>query len=460
MKLIVIVSDTFRYDHIGASGNQWIKTPELDALASESVLFERQYTASFPTIPQRTDLMTGRYTFGFRGWTRLMPEDVMLAEVLKEAGYGTQLIADTSHLIRSNFSRGFDGWFISRGQEGDIPFTRFNYEYPERISDPAKSRLRTSPTGEEIPFPNLNAWINREWSWEEDRFPAVTARHVSKWLEENYKRDDFFLWVDMFDPHEPWNPPEYLVDLYDPDYEGPPMLHPNYGHASDYTDAELNNLKAHYAAEVTLVSKWIGHILRKIEDLQIEDDTIVVFTTDHGMYLGEHDRTGKSNINDNDERGAWPLYEQITHIPLMIRVPGGKRGRCDAMIQPPDIMPTLLDLLGVEIPSCVQGESFARLVEDPRGDWSREYVFSARGLPDEPTDLAGPTIRNARWSLHIQLEENRPHELYDLDSDPQETDNVFEENPEIAARLKEALVSHLESIEAAPEKIAVVQEAF
>jgi arylsulfatase A-like enzyme len=460
MNVILIVSDTFRYDHIGANGNPWIKTPELDKLAAESVVFDRLYTASFPTIPHRTDLITGRYTFPYRGWSRLADDDITIAEVLVEAGYATQLIADTTHLMTAdrNFSRGFHGWYISRGQEGDVPFTRFNYEIPE-IMPTEKSRISAGPY--EASFPNLNAWINREWTWEEDRYPAVTARHVSKWLEENYKREGFFLWVDMFDPHEPWNPPEYLVRHYDPDYDGPPMLHPNYGHASDYTKEELKNLQAHYAAEVTLVSKWVGHILRKIEDLQIEDDTIVIFTTDHGKLLGEHDRVGKTNISENDHRGAWPLYEELAHIPFMVRLPGRKGGRrTNALIQPPDIMPTILDLLGVPIPSRVQGESFAKLVRSPRAKWAREHVFTSSGLPDRPIDSAGPAIRDANWSVHIGHPDGHPHALYNLKSDPGEQKNRFDRHPQVANRLKQALVDFLRSVDTDEAKVQVVEEAF
>jgi len=459
MNLIIIVSDTFRYDHIGANGNNWIKTPELDKLASEAVVFDNLYTASFPTIPHRTDLVTGRYTFAYRGWSRLSEDDLVLAQVLKDAGYGTQLIADTTHLIRDdrNFNRGFDGWYISRGQEGDIPFTRYNYKVPDLV-DSKKARNVANPFP--AVYPNLNAWINREWTWEEDRFPAVTAKHVSKWLEENYKREKLFLWVDMFDPHEPWNPPEYLVDFYDPDYDGPPMLHPNYGHASAYSEAELKNLRAHYAAEVTLVSKWVGHILRKVEDLQLDKNTLVVFTTDHGMYLGEHDRTGKSNINEDDERGAWPLYEEVTHIPLMIRTPKGIKERCSALLQPPDIMPTLLELLEVDIPSRVQGKSFAKLLDHPQADGEREYVFSSSAIPQEPLDIMGPTIRTSEWSLHLGIAEGREQELYHLKSDPQQAHNVFNKHPEVTRKLQSALVEHLRGIGADEAKIKVVENAF
>jgi len=456
MNLILIVSDTFRYDHIGANGNSWIKTPELDRLTGESVTFDRCYTASFPTTVHRTDLVTGRYTFACRGGDGLTANDISLAEVLAEAGYGTQMIYDTYHLVRMNLYRGFMGWYMHRGQEGDVPFTGFNYPIPEVV--PRGKARGAGGYFKAFGYANLNAWINREWTWEEDRCCAVTARHVSKWLEENYKRDKFFLWVDFFDPHEPWNPPEYLVELYQSGYTGPPMLHPNYGHASVYSHAELKNLHAHYAAEVTLVSKWIGHILRKIEDLQLDKDTIVVFTTDHGTYLGEHDRTGKSNRSEDDQRGSWPLYDELTHIPLMIRVPGIKPGRRDALVQPPDIMPTLLELLQVPIPSRVQGESFAEVIHNPGAQWPRQYAFSSETLSAEWDDVRPTSVRDSQWALHMHGRLPRRPELYHLSRDPRQQNNVLGEHPEEAARLHAALVEFLRQVGTGEEKIDVVED--
>ena len=162
---------------------------------------------------------------------------------------------------------------------------------------------------------DLHSWTNRRWYREIDRFPPRTAELAVEWLEENDQYSPFFLWVDFFDPHEPWDPPEYMVRRYDPNYEGPPMLHPNYGKASDYTEAELQNLRAHYCAEAELVDRWVGRILTKIDDLDLWRNSVVVFMSDHGMSLGEHNRTGKSNINKNDER-FWPLYPEIVHIPF------------------------------------------------------------------------------------------------------------------------------------------------
>src|SRR5207249_11458790 len=99
MNLIVIVSDTFRYDYLGANGNRWIKTPELDAFSRRAVNFDRCTISSFPTIPTRTDWFTGRYSFPFHGWQPLDPNAMVLAQVLREAGYVSQPLVDTHRLM-------------------------------------------------------------------------------------------------------------------------------------------------------------------------------------------------------------------------------------------------------------------------------------------------------------------------------------------------------------------------
>ena len=345
MNIIVLVSDTFRYDYLGCNGNRWIGTAALDRLAGRAVCFDRHYLSSFPTIPNRTDLFSGRYSFPFHGWKPLDPDLPVLSTIFGAAGYQSQLICDTPHLMKGihHFDRGFDGAYWIRGQEGDKPLLKGNL--PPRLEvDGAKTRV--DPRMAETRFGNLatqHSWTNRDWAWEEDRFCVRTARTASRWLEENRGCEPFLLWVDFFDAHEPWDPPEHLVARYDTSgYDGPPMIHPNYGPATAYTREELANLQAHYAAEIYLVNKWIGYVLDKIEELGLFDDSVVVFTSDHGMFVGEHNRTGKSNIHQEDDR-VWPLYEEISHIPLMIAAPGVEGGRrVSGLTQSVDLLPTLM----------------------------------------------------------------------------------------------------------------------
>jgi arylsulfatase A-like enzyme len=121
MNVIVIMADSLRVDHLGCYGNDWIRTPNLDRFAAESCVFDMAFSEGLPTVPTRTSLFTGRYTFPFRGWQRLEHNDVVLAEVLWSSGYTSALITDTYHLHKPQmaFERGFDYVHFIRGQEGD-----------------------------------------------------------------------------------------------------------------------------------------------------------------------------------------------------------------------------------------------------------------------------------------------------------------------------------------------------
>lgn len=458
LSIVVVVSDTFRYDFLGVHGNCWIRTPELDAFARRSVGFDNCYVSSFPTIPTRTDWFTGRFTFPFHGWKPLDPRVPVIASLLANAGFICQLIVDTPHMLRADyhFDRGFHGAYWIRGQEGDTPFTWMNHPIVEKMPS-AKTRQHPRPFGGVLA--NVHAWQNHHlWHSEEDRFVAKTCRAACQWIEHNYEAERFFLWVDCFDVHEPWDPPEYLVRLYDPDYDGIPMFHPNYGPASDYTPEELRNLRAHYAGEVTLVSKHVGRIFRLLEDTGLLERTAVFFLSDHGMYLGEHDRTGKSNICDHDDRGTWPLYREVAHIPLFVYVPGVSGGvRRAELVQPPDILPTILEVAGVAPPEGIHGRSLVPLIRGTATEWERRYAFSSSALQvGRGREGARIRITDGRWSLILGQDGAVPPELYDLEEDPYETVNVVEDHPHRLRELTEACHAFLRSLGTDEAKVRAV----
>ncbi len=122
MNIVIVVSDTLRRDFLRCYGNSWMKTPYIDKFAQMSIIFSRAYLSSFATVPMRRDLFTGRYSFSYTPWSRLGEEEkVVLSEILNEAGYIMQLVADTPHPFREgmNYQRGFQGWIWIRGQEND-----------------------------------------------------------------------------------------------------------------------------------------------------------------------------------------------------------------------------------------------------------------------------------------------------------------------------------------------------
>lgn len=178
---------TCRYDFLGINGNRWIDTKDLDAFGIKCCVFDNCYTGTFPTIPHRTDMLTGRSIFPYAGWFSLRKDWIPVTEYLHEVGYVAQLICDTPHLLKRgyNFGRGFDGYFWTRGQESDIPFIRMNYPI-KRVMPHGKTRcdykLKAKPERSPgIPFETTlldsHAWVNRDWIYQEG-FMVKTAQHT------------------------------------------------------------------------------------------------------------------------------------------------------------------------------------------------------------------------------------------------------------------------------------------
>ena len=461
MNIILIVSDTYRYDNLFDRAAMPVRTPNLDAFAERAVSMEQFYTGSFPTIPQRTDMTSGRYGWPWYGWQALdQSTNNSMPGILGQAGYVSQLICDCPHLFNSGFQHTFDAAQALRGQEGDLYNLRMNHEI-EKAMPPEKNR--GDRFFRQASLADLHKWQNADWKGEEDCFPPRTARTVVKWLEENYLYDPFLLRVDFFDPHEPWDPPEYMVKRYDPDYDGPPMIHPNYGKADDLTPAELRNLRAHYCAEAELVDRWVGRILQKIDDLALWDNSVVIFTTDHGMSLGENNMTGKTNINDGDDR-IWPLYPAIAHIPFMIAAPGLEGGRSvNGLAQPVDILPTLIDLVRVDVepPEPFHGRSFADALRGKTEDTGNDCAVSASMLrvPKEgkiPAGATTPVLYTDNWA-YAPIGPKWQRQLFAIKDDPYCEKNVAADHPDVVKKLHDRLAKWLKDLDAPPEALAVLE---
>lgn len=446
--IILIITDTYRYDNLGDRAEAMpVRTPELDAFSeNQATAVEGFYTGSFPTIPHRTDMATGRLGWPNYGWQAIeLSGRNHIGRMLNGKGYSTQLICDCPHLFNAHFNPGFTAAIQTRGQEGDKSMLHLN-DPIEVVLPPEKTRIRPSFKGH--PLADMHRWHNRYWQLESETFPARTGGLTVQWLEENYKGGPFFLWVDFFDPHEPWDPPEYMVKKYDPDYDGTPMIHPNYGPTDAYTDAELRNLRAHYAAEAELVDRWIGRVLQKVDDLALWDDTVVIVTSDHGMSLGEHSRTGKSNICDDDDR-YWPLYPEIGHVPFLVAAPDVPKGNSLPLFgQPMDFLPTTCDLAGIEMepPEPFHGKSFADALRSGSGT-HRDFVVSgcrvsAKEAGAVPKNASTPFLVTSKWG-YAPVGANGSPELYDLSTDPLAYQDVSANNEGVVKEMHALLISHL-----------------
>jgi arylsulfatase A-like enzyme len=463
VNFIVVISDTLRRDHLGCYGNEWISTPHVDRFAAASVLFENAYSASFPTVPHRRDVLTGRFTASYTPWAPLSSDEVVLPEVLKEGGYASMMVCDCPHILENgyHYDRGFDGFEWIRGQESDRWKTS-----PERPADPCDPAKIRNADGLRRLHRRNTAW----WRHEADTFVARTMAEACRWLEENYRRERFFLYVDTFDPHEPWDAPQWYVDMYDPGYEGEEVDYPLYAPTDFLSEAELKHARALYAAEVTLVDRWVGRVLEKVADLGLLDDTMVLFTTDHGFLHGEHGIIGKSLISP--ERFAYiPLYEEINHIPLIVHVPGAGSGVRRGVVQPMDFMPTVLELAGLDVPDTVQGRSFAGLLQG-EGDEHRDFAVSS---PFIGGDAVPATVTCGRWAGVLwsapregeefvdkavdglaktqAAGERRADVLFDLAEDPAQQRDVADEHPDVLADLRRRLVGFWREIGTDAEQV-------
>ncbi len=457
MNVICVMLDSLRADHVGAYGKK-ARTPNMDRLAQESLVFDKAYSGSFPTLPCRRDLMTGRWGHPFNTWDELERDLPTMAESFRRAGHTTGLIFDTPmYMTQGNYlDRGFGSIEWIRGQGGE-PW----------ISD-ATADIALPASEDKIKPGTLRYLMNQLGRrFESDYLAPRVITEAMHWLEKNYVKDGFFLWIDSWDPHEPWDPPQYYVDMYDPGWEGDEIIYPCYGFSNYMTDEELNHTKALYAAEVTMVDRWIGMLWDTIDVLGLKEKTVVVLMADHGHYFGDHGLQGKPWAD-------WgQLYEPMIHIPFMVydHEGSGKGQRTTSLVQPVDLFPTLCDLAGLDIPDGIQGSSFAGVL---RGETTthREFAISGRNLNDTWGTVPS-TITDGTWTLvywpnkdlkykgpkPVRVErydcrgmpERRVDELFNMENDPDQEKNVLSDHPAEASRLHKALLELIDTSDTDPE---------
>ncbi len=447
MNVIWVVSDTLRRDAVGAYGNTTIHTPAIDTFAEKSVRFDKFYIGGFPTMPTRADHMTGRWTVSFMSWEPYPKDVITLPQILTKKRINTAAIVDTPFYLRNdmNYDRGFTTFEEIPGQL-----------WRARGSDP---RHRRQMSGKAID--RMDA----------DCFAPQTLHRAMQWLELNYK-SNFFLYIDTWDPHEPWNAPNYYTELYMPDFDGEPVpaLYGYWPQNEGWTEDRIKKAWATYCGEVTMVDTWFGYLMRKVENLGLMENTIIIFTSDHGYYFGEHGGLyGKMvfSMGSREEIGRWgrsPYYEEVTRIPLLIYVPGVPAGSYGGITQAIDLMPTVMDVMGQEIPGNVEGKSLLPKMKDPSLP-GYEYIYSSssfvnEGGTDNSVDSvmrytahdSMATITTDDWTLIYDTEAGGS-ELYNLKSDPKQENNVIAGHEDIARNLHGLFVDYLKKASLAQDKL-------
>jgi arylsulfatase A-like enzyme len=481
MKTLFIVLDTVRRDYLEPYGSTWVQTPAFARLAARGVTFDNHWVGSLPCMPARREFMTGRYNFVYRSWGPIEPYDDTLPGELRKQGIFTHLLTDHDHYFElggENYHTSFNTWEFFRGQE----------------NDPWVSQVDAQAVPEHMGQLSRQNWANRSRQVREEEFSGPqTAQAAIDWLEANRGTDNWFLQVEMFDPHEPFYCTEKYRQMYGDTWDGPLFDWPSYREVSE-SPAAIEHIRKCYAGLLTMTDHWVGRIFDVLDAQRLWDDTLVILTTDHGTMLAEHGYWMKNYM---------PLYCEIVRIPLILHLPGGEGAgtRVAALTQTIDLMPTLLDFHGAAAPPHVQGRSLRPVLagSSVRNDGIFGYFGKATNITDgryvyfrNPVNAdAGPLyeytamptrfnrwpdrdeydrIEMGRYFGHTynlplyripakgQVPQNHPdeasyvarHQLWDLATDPHQEAPI--DDPAVEARLLERLSAHLKACEAPPEQ--------
>jgi arylsulfatase A-like enzyme len=448
MNIILLVIDTLRYDRVGFHGAcPHIQTPNFDRLAAKSLVYDRAFASSFPTIPHRTDVMTGQYGAPFHPWAPLAFDRPFLPHLLEKRGYCTQLIHDTPHLVNGGhaFDYPFHAWTFVRGAEVDRPvidnqpLTMLdNWRHDQSLPLPKEA-------SEQLEHQMIVTYTraNRHRRTPEDWNTAKLFGAANSFLRGNTGRDNFFLWLDCFDPHEPWDAPPEFIQRYDTTegYDG--RIDPRL-----FTEAARNDKcgKLHesivrrqtamYDAKVSWVDHWFGTMLDTLEQTGLDKDTAVVLTADHGTNLYDWNRFGKTG----------PQSEYEAHVPLIVYRPGVAPARQDRIVQPQDITATLLDLAGASIPNSCRGVS----VLSKKGS-GRSVALTGTALDGWPTNNDWPAFTVFDQERYLMLAADpRRDRLYRYGSH----DNSIAEERDCAAGLRTKALDELQRRNAPAEVVS------
>ncbi len=396
---VVVLLDSLNRHMLGAYGGDEFDTPNLDRFATGAVQFEHHFVGSLPCMPARHDILCGALDFLWKPWGSIELWEQPITEPLRSAGVTTMLVSDHPHLFEAggeNYHTEFTGWEYLRGHEGDPWKTRPD---PSWVGSPALPAGR----GTNRPYDESRTWFREELDFPGPR----TMQTAARWITENAGyHDRFMLFVDEFDPHEPFDTPAPWVNRYDPDWDQELIIWPPYAvnavERGVISEREARHVRANYGSKLSMIDHWFGKLMDAIDAAGLADDTVVILCTDHGHFLGERDIFGKPGV---------PHYEPLGHTPLLIRWPGVQHKRVDALTTNVDIHATLMDVFGVASAHRTHGHSMVPLINDAASsirDWALAGVYGrwvhvldgtrkyARGPTDE-SNLPMSMWSN-RWS--------------------------------------------------------------
>lgn len=433
--VLFLVSDDLKASVLGCYGDEVCETPNIDALAERGVVFERAYCQGTWCAPSRLSFMHSRYT-GDRGST--------LGKHLIENGYYSARVGKIFHMrVPGDIIDGTDG--------NDIPETwteKFNCQGQEAHT-PGLYRLLNrnivgaDPDDRQSTRDPHRMFVSVEMENDGSSQPDWKAAEKTIELLQKHGKGDkpFFLATGFVRPHYPNVAPADLFEDYP--FAEMPLPQPPEGDLDDipkqgigmtsqssgiarYPENIRRMWQAYYAT-VTFMDAQVGKILDELDRLGLRESTAVIFTSDHGYHLGEHHMWQKSN-----------LHEEVVRVPLIVSAPGFEAGRSESLSELMDIYPTVCDLVGVDTPETVQGESLVPVMKNPNTTVRDTALSINRG---------GHGIRAADWA-YMRYEDGS-EELYDMNADPGQFTNLVDETDyeNKRAELSNALDAKIELIE-------------
>jgi len=458
MNVIMVIFDSLREDCISCiSTPPWGKvlTPNLDRFAKESFILKRCYPETLPTLPARRVIYTGKRIYPFNegsirekgdlaaalGWKSISSDNKTISEVLQENGYTTALISDIQHMFKpsKNFHRGFDEWIWVRGYEVDnyrsgpaITKEEIDYWLPKELQNDQYIRFLSQCL--------MNIEGKKK---EEDYFVAQVMREAVRWLEQNKDKENKFLLVESWSPHEPWFVPRHYRDMYIED-NYPQQVLSLYSDTSDLPYEIIKSTQANYSGLVTMADRWFGYLYDAISNMGILDDTLIIVTTDHGHSIGDNNYLGK--------RG-YPSSPEVFDIPIIMRHPDKKYHLgeySDMLVQHTDIPATILDILDIKPKKgdFYKWDAWSSISDYTRKDTEREdlimdgksffnaLVESKREFRDHVTVAwnAAITVITKDWWFNSKIN-GKGVFLYYLKSENPFKTNVADNNQDIANEL-------------------------
>ena len=442
--VLFIISDDLTATALSCYGNKVCKTPNIDRLASQGTRFTKAYCQGTYCGPSRASFMSGYYPHAIKmlGYVSPRPaigERATWAQHFKNNGYYTARVSKIFHMgVPGGIEKGTDG--------ADDPASwteRFNSAGPEWKAPGDGETLENNADGRKPGPVGGNTFVVVEADG--DDLVHSDGKTAAKAVEliKRHKDKPFFLGVGFVRPHVPFVAPrkDYTDFLPFAKMQLPPKLKDDW---ADIPKAGINyktskNMKMDlrrqkkavggYYASVAFMDRMVGHVLNGLKEAGLEDNTIVIFTSDHGYHLGEHDFWAKVSLHD-----------ESAAVPLIIRMPGKKPAVCHSLVELLDLYPTLSNLCGLEVPKHLQGKDISKMMTDPAKE-VRSAAFSVNGK--------GFLLREQDWA-YIAYGKNGQgdEELFDMKQDPKQFTNLAKDpkHAQIIARFQKQMANKLREV--------------